>query len=97
MNNQERPQMVPGDTGALFKTFSITGKKGMQMPDHYATYETVVVVHEGKAVLHINGNDISLSAGGSRVIPAGVPHSLDIQEDFKATAVMAMESEIKFN
>lgn len=89
--------MVPTGSGKLFKTFSITGKSGMKMPHHHATHEAVVVVLEGKAVLHINGEDISLNAGESRVIPAGVPHSLDVVEDFKATAVMAAKSEIIFN
>lgn len=93
---QNKPEMTLLASGKSIKTFKITATAGMEMPEHHSTKEAVVVVQKGKAILTMPDKKHVLETGSSFIIPAGVNHSLSIQEDFQALAIMALESEIKF-
>lgn len=97
MDTINRPQMVPAAKGENFKTFDITAEAGMVMPDHYATQEAVVIVKEGEATLKTPEGNHEFKPGTVFVLPAKMKHSLEIKKDFKAVAVMGVDSEIKFN
>lgn len=97
MGTRDNPEMVPRDCGEVFRTFSISGKEGKHMSILHATHETVVIVNEGIAILHIDGKDVILNAGNATVVHSSIPHSLDILKDFKATKLIAVKSAIKFN
>ncbi|HET8810797.1 MAG TPA: cupin domain-containing protein [Flavobacteriaceae bacterium] len=92
----ERPSMNPLKMGAEFKTFSVSGKKGMEMPEHISTKEAVVMIKKGKALLKIDGEEQELHENELHIIPAGKPHSLLLLEDFEAFALMQKSSEIEF-
>ncbi len=92
----EKPVMTPLKVGESFRTFNVTGKKGMEMPEHISTKEAVVIVQEGSALLKIDGKEQTLEKEGVYIIPAKKPHSLQLLTDFKAVALMAMDSEIEF-
>lgn len=68
----------------------------MTMPPHHSTKEAVIVVQEGRALLKMPENSHILKKGSTFIIPAGKAHALTIQEDFKAIAIMAVDSEINF-
>ncbi|HET7361853.1 MAG TPA: cupin domain-containing protein [Salinimicrobium sp.] len=93
---QERPELAPLKVGKEFKTFTVTGKKGMEMPTHISTKEAVVIVQEGSALLKIDGKEQTLEKEGVYIIPEKVAHSLLLLSDFKAVALMAVDSEIEF-
>ena len=68
----------------------------MEMPLHYSTYEAVVIVQEGSALLSIEGQEHLLEKGSSFIIPAGINHSLALKADFQSLVVMSLDSKIEF-
>lgn len=96
METLNRPELIHLDKGKLFKTFQVKGLAGMIMPPHHSTKEAVIVVQEGKALLRMPKSDHILNEGSTFIIPGGVDHKLDILEDFKAIAIMAIDSELNF-
>lgn len=66
------------------------------MPEHYASSDAFLILEKGKVKLHLSGNDIMLSSGDTRHIPAREPHSLQVLEDFSGFVVLAAEAQIKF-
>ncbi|MCG2462530.1 cupin domain-containing protein [Flavobacteriaceae bacterium F89] len=91
-----KPELTHLNLGESFKTLQITGSAGMVMPTHHSTKEAVIVVQKGKALLQMPKTDHVLYAGSTFIIPAGVEHKLDLLEDFKAIAIMAVDSELNF-
>lgn len=97
METMNKPEMKVLAKGESFKTMRVNAKAGMQMPDHHATSEAVIVVEQGKAILKMEGEDIVLEKGKSILLPSGKDHSLKIDEDFQAVVIMDANAEIKFN
>ncbi len=96
MENSNKPEMTPLNNGEMFKTLKITAKAGMEMPLHHSTKEAVIVVLKGEAVLKMpNGNHI-LAQGITFIIPPRIEHSLKINSDFHAIAIMENTSAIEF-
>lgn len=56
-------------------------KKGGHVPLHHHINEQVSMVHTGKLIFHMNGQDIEVGPGESLEIPPNVPHSVDVLED----------------
>lgn len=51
---------------------------------HSRDYEVVGYVIEGSATLHLDGEEITLRAGDSWLVPAGTKHRYRIVEPFRA-------------
>lgn len=96
MEVMNKPEVTPLEMGTSVKTLKVTGLAGMTMPPHHSTKEAVIVVQEGQALLKMPESDHLLTKGSTFIIPAGKEHTLIIQKDFKAVAIMAVDSEIKF-
>ncbi len=96
METLTKPEMTLAHVGDKFKIFKVTGSRGAEMPSHVSTKEAVVVVLKGEAVLRLLGKEIHLKANDSTIIPAQIPHSLQIEEDFESDVIMEIDSEIKF-
>lgn len=96
METIEKPDLTLIDEGKSLKTLRITAMAGMKMPTHHTTKEAVIVVQEGEALLKMPNVDHRLRQGAVFIIPAGIEHSLEIKEDFKAIAILAADSEINF-
>ncbi|CAL66366.1 cupin domain-containing protein [Christiangramia forsetii] len=92
----QKPELTPLDKGSSLKTLQVTALTGWSMPPHHTTKEAVIVVQEGEALLKMPNVDHRLKQGAVFIIPAGVEHSLEIIQDFKAIAIMATDSEINF-
>jgi quercetin dioxygenase-like cupin family protein len=56
---------------------------------HTRPYETVGYAIEGKAVLHLGDQKLTLEAGDSWVVPEGAEHHYVIHEHFKAVEATA--------
>lgn len=91
-----RPQLTQLQIGTLFKTMKVTGQAGTLMPPHLSTGEAIIIVLEGEAFLKMPDAEHVLGIGSCFIIPAGKEHTLQIIKDFKAVAVMAVDSEINF-
>lgn len=96
MKVMDKPELTPLKTGDSIKTIQVRGKTGMTMPPHHSTKEAVIVVLEGRALLKMPESEHALKVGSTFIIPAKKEHTLSIQEDFKAIAIMAIDSEINF-
>jgi quercetin dioxygenase-like cupin family protein len=96
MENSNKPEMTPINNGETFKTLNITAKAGMQMPLHHSTKEAVIVVLKGEATLQMPDKQHTLLQNTTFIIPAMVEHSLKINKDFHAIAIMENTSVIEF-
>ncbi|MEO8711548.1 MAG: cupin domain-containing protein [Parafilimonas sp.] len=96
METIARPEMKLIKQEGNLKTYRITAKAGMQMPDHHSTSEVAIIVEEGEATITFGKDGLELKAGKPIIIPAGKTHSLFIHSNFAAIAVMANTAEIKF-
>lgn len=92
----DKPEMTLLQMGSRFKTLNITAKAGMVMPWHHSTQEAVVVVLKGEAILIMPEIEHKLSQGDTFIIPQVVSHSLKINTDFHAIAIMENISAIEF-
>ncbi len=96
MEVMHKPELMPLEIGDSIKTLQVKGLAGMIMPPHHSTKEAVIVVQEGQALLKMPGSDHLLKKGTTFIVPAGKEHTLTIQKDFKAIAIMAIDSQIIF-
>lgn len=91
-----KPELTNLQVGGSLKILQIEGRKGMRMPPHHCSQEAVIVVHQGLALLTMPDSEYELGKGDSFIIPAKKEHILKIKKDFKALAIMAVDSEINF-
>jgi len=91
-----KPEFAQQQMGNKLKVVGIKGMAGTRMPHYYCTNEVVIVVKEGLALLTMPDSEYLLDKGGSFIIPAEKEHTLKIKKDFKAVAIMAVDSEINF-
>jgi len=91
-----KPELTPLIVGDSIKTMLVEGMAGTTMPPHHSTKEAVIVVQEGQALLKMPDSEHLLEKESVFVIPAGKEHTLSIRKDFKAIAIMALDSEIEF-
>lgn len=96
MENLNKPQMTPLRNGEIFKTLNITAKAGMEMPLHHSTKEAVIVVLKGEAILKMPDGEHKLAQGTTFIVPAMIAHSLKINLDFHAIAIMENTSVIEY-
>lgn len=64
------------------------------MPAHLANVESILFIHEGECIFHMNGEENSLKAGDSIVVPPEVKHQIEVVADLKG--VHFMPKDIKF-
>lgn len=81
-------------TGTNLIAKQMQGKAGDLMPKHLADVESIVFVHEGECLFHMNGEATHLKPGDSLVVPPQVKHQIEVVADFKG--VHFMPKEIKF-
>lgn len=81
-------------TGKKMVAKQMQGNAGDLMPKHLADLESIVFVHEGECIFHMNGEETHLKPGDSLVVPAEAKHQIEVLADFKG--VHFMPKEIKF-
>ena len=62
--------------------------KGQKLSTHTAPYDAVVQVIDGEALITIDTDDKTLSAGDIIIMPANVPHAVNAKEKFKMLLTM---------
>src|SRR5687767_7559065 len=70
------------DTGGAFCLFEDELVKGKTTPYHLHPDETeCIYVLDGEILVHIDGEERTVAAGGFAMTPAGVPHALLVTSD----------------
>jgi len=94
MDKVTPPKVSVLATGKNLTAKQMQAKAGDLMPKHLADLESIVFVHEGECLFHIDGEETHLKPGDSLVVPPQVKHQIEVVSDFKG--VHFMPSEIKF-
>lgn len=89
--------MTPLEEGRLFVTKRMEATAGISWPRHRASVESVLVVTEGRCIVHFPDTDHGISAGNSLVIPAEVWHEIMADPEFKAVHIMPKEIRFTFS
>ena len=64
---------------------------GQGLSEHTAPYDAVVQILDGEAELVIAGKPVKAKAGELVIMPAGVPHALKADKQFKMLLIMIRE------
>jgi len=72
------------------------GREGFLLPKHLADVESVIFIHEGECILHINEEDKMLKAGDAFVIPPDAVHQFKGITDFKGIHIMPVNIRFQF-
>lgn len=96
MGAMDRPEITSLARGDLIKTLQIKGHAGTVVPPYYITKKALLVVDEGRALLHMLESDHILKTGSVFIVPAGKELLIRIQKDFKAVLVTDVNSKINF-
>lgn len=62
--------------------------KGQGLSEHTAPFDALVQILDGRAEITIGGEPLSLTAGQSVIMPAGISHALHAPERFKMLLTM---------
>ncbi len=87
------PKVTPPTVTVLAEGDEYTAKQmqakaGDLLPDHLASHESILFVHEGECVLHINDDDVALKPGMAYAIPPDVRHQIRAVTDFIGIHIM---------
>lgn len=83
---QVSPGQIVSKTLVQNKAVSVTlfaFAKGEEISSHDSEGDAMVTVFEGVGRFTVDGKDYLLSAGETLVMPAGLPHAIYGEEDFK--------------
>jgi quercetin dioxygenase-like cupin family protein len=83
---QAAPAQIVSKTLVQNNAVSITlfsFAKGEEISTHQSEGDALVSVLEGSGRFTVNGKNYLLQAGESLVMPAGLPHAIMAEEDFK--------------
>ncbi len=78
-------QLIRKDTGTV-TLFAFA--KGEGLSEHTAPFDALVQVLEGDAEITISGKAYRVTTGQMITLPAGKPHSLHAEQNFKMLLVM---------
>lgn len=83
-------------TGKNLIAKQMQGKSGDLMPKHLANVESIVFVHEGECLFHMDGEATPLKPGDSLVVPPQAKHQIEVVSDFKGVHFMPKDIEFEF-
>ncbi len=66
------------------------------LPKHLADQESIVFVHEGECIIHINNADVCLKPGEAYAVPADVVHQIKVIRDFRGIHIMPKEIQFTY-
>lgn len=89
-----KPRVRTLASGTNLIAKEMAGKKDKLLPKHLADVESVIFIHEGECVLHINDEDVVLKPGDAFIVPPNVKHQFKGTTDFKG--IHFMPKDIKF-
>lgn len=96
MKKATPPKVRTLATGKELIAKQMQGNAGEFMPKHLANLESIVFVHRGECIFHMNGEEIHLKPGDSLVVPPETKHQIEVLSDFKGIHFMPKEIEFEF-
>lgn len=89
-----KPRVRTLASGANLIAKGMAGKKDKLLPKHLADVESIIFIHEGECILHINDEDVVLKQADALIVPPKVKHQFKGLTDFNG--IHFMPKEIKF-
>ena len=94
MEQVTKPKVRSIATGKNLVAKQMQADAGDLLPKHLADVESILFIHEGECILHMNDEDIVLKQGEGHIIPPNTKHQIKATADFKGLHFMPIE--IKF-
>jgi len=91
MEQITKPTVRTLATGEHLITKQMQAKAGALLPKHLASLESMVFVHEGECIIHIQGEAKPLKAGEAFVVPAQEEHQIKAVSAFRGIHIMPKE------
>ena len=67
--------------------------QGQGLSEHTASFDALVQIIDGEAVITIDGHSIKLKSGEATIMPANRPHSFKADTKFKMMLVMIRDNQ----
>lgn|SRR5699024_5189183 len=83
-------------TGTELEAKQMQGKAGDFMPKHLADVESIVFVHKGECIFHMDNKETHLKVGDSLVVPPEKIHQIEVVQDFKGVHFMPKNIKFRF-
>ena len=96
MEKITKPNVTSIASGKKLIAKQMQAKAGDLLPEHIASLESILFIHEGECILKINGEDIILKQGEGYVVPADTKHQIKATTDFKGVHFMPIEIKFEF-
>lgn len=91
-----KPNIRPLATGVNLVAKQMAAPAGALLPKHLADQESIVFVHEGECIIHINNADVCLKPGEAYAVPADVVHQIKVIRDFRGIHIMPKEIQFTY-
>lgn len=95
MNKVIQPKVKSLAEGEDLIIKQMQAKAGELLPKHLANKESILFVHEGECLFHMDGQVTPLKAGDSLVVPPKEKHQIEVVLDFKRV-LMPKDIEFEF-
>lgn len=96
MDKITKPNVSTIATGKNLVAKQMQAKAGDFLPKHLADVESILFIHEGECILHMNGEEIVLKTGEGYIIPPDTKHQIEVTTDFKGMHFMPVEIKFEF-
>jgi quercetin dioxygenase-like cupin family protein len=82
-------------TGGLFSLIENVMPRGKTTPLHlHPTFDETLYVTEGEILAHVDGREVTVSAGTSAFIPRGVPHAFLVTSESATILAFATPGDV---
>jgi len=96
MERITKPNVTAIASGKDLIAKQMQAKAGDLLPKHLSDMESILFVHEGECILHINDEDIVLKQGEGYAIPPETKHQIKVITDFKGLHFMPKSITFKY-
>lgn len=94
--NITKPNVRTIATGKKLVAKQMQAEAGALLPKHLADVESILFIHEGDCILHLNDEEIILKTGEGHIIPPDIKHQIEVTTDFKGLHLMPVEIKFEF-
>ena len=96
MDEITKPRVRSIATGKEMVAKQMQAEAGDLLPAHSASVESILFIHEGECILHMQGDEIRLQAGVGHVIPPKTRHQIRVVADFKGLHIMPKDIRFEY-
>lgn len=96
MKKVTKPRVRDIALGSELVAKQMQAKAGDLLPKHLANLESILFIHEGECIMHINEEEIILKEGKGFIVPAKVKHQIEALTEFKGLHFMPKDIKFQF-